>query len=102
MKPEVINNCSITKSCISKILSPWFSPRTSEYTKAHAVNLAIQILSAKHELDFIEFTTGTHSAQSQCLGRTWQVDRVTSTILEIGCGCKVLKIYDFSNFIIDD
>jgi hypothetical protein len=101
MQPKIIDNCNINKTCISKILSPWTSSRANELRKEEAVNRAIKILTGKHYLDQERFFTGAYSERSHCSGRAWLVNRVTSTISELGAGDEVLKIYDFSNFVID-
>lgn len=104
MKPEIIDNCNINKTSISKILSPWTRSRANELRKDEGVSRAIKILTGEHYLDQERFVVGAYSQGcqwSQCSGRVWLVDRVTSTISELGAGDKVLKIYDFSNFVID-
>ncbi len=101
MKPAIIDNCNINKTSISKILSPWTSSRANEVRKGEAVSRAIKILTGEYHLDQERFVAGAYSERSHCSGRVWLVDRVTSTISELGAGDKVLKIYDFSNFVID-
>lgn len=101
MKPEIISSCNINKSFISRILTPWSSSKANEYRKDEAVEIAIKILRGEHQLDRYRFYTGAFSEGSHLSSRAWLVDRVTSTISELGAGDEVLKVYDFSDFVID-
>jgi hypothetical protein len=99
MKTEIIDNCNINKTTISRVLTPWTASPGNELRKKEAVTIAMQILLGKYHLDQCRLFTETYGNPSSF--KEWRVNRVTSTISELGAGDEVLKIYDFSNFVID-
>lgn len=87
----------LTKTNVSKILTPWSSSPANEYTKKNAVKTVIDILNGNCYLDELELQTGSFSAKSKCTGGRWKVCRATQTIELLGEKDTVIAGWDFSN-----
>ena len=85
----------LNKTQVGLILTPWSSSRANEYSKAKAIQTAIDILSNKSHFDEIVFTAGCYSEKSRCNGSRWKVSKHHQTIELLGLNDVVLKTWNF-------